>query len=48
MLRGFGFRKIHFQKMHYKAIFHIKDKTVYIDAIFHDLQDYENILNELS
>lgn len=43
-LREKGLRKIHFRKMRYKMIYHVIESTVFIDAIFHDLQDYEGIL----
>lgn len=43
-LRALEIRKIHFAKMSYKIFFHLKENnTVIIDAICHDLQDFENI-----
>ena len=39
-----GFRKIHFGKYKYKLVFHMKGNTAIIDNLFHDKQDYENIL----
>ncbi len=37
-------RKIHLLHHAYKIIYRIEDKNVYIEAIFHDLQNYEDLL----
>lgn len=44
LLRMKGYRTIHFQRHKYLMIYSIHDGTVYVEGIYHDLQDYENIL----
>ena len=39
-----GIRKIHLRKYKYKIFYHIVGKTVIIDALIHDSQDFENVL----
>ncbi len=34
------YREAHFQKMSYKIVFRIEDKSVYVVGVFHDLEDY--------
>lgn len=51
MLKALGYRSISFQRHRYIMIYHINGRTAYVDAIYHQLQDYENtfadmILNE--
>lgn len=41
-LRNLGYRTIHFKYHNYFMLYRIHDDTVYVDAIYHDLQDYEN------
>lgn len=41
-LRDLGYRTIHFKRHNYFMLYRIQDDTVYIDAIYHDLQDYED------
>ena len=36
-----GYRKIHFLKHAYIMIYRIEENTVYVDRIYHELQDYE-------
>lgn len=43
-LRGLGYRTIHFKRHNYFMLYRIQDDTVYVDAIYHDLQNYEDIL----
>lgn len=42
--RKIGLRKAHLKQHNYKVIFHTDDNTIMIDAVFHDKQDYENLL----
>lgn len=44
-LRQLGYRRINFLNHRYFMMYRIEDKVVYVDNIFHDLQDYENRLN---
>ena len=37
-----GYRRINFRSHKYFMLYRIQKKTVVIDRIFHDLQDYEN------
>ena len=41
-LRKLGYRRINFAGHKYFMLYRIVDNLVYIDGIFHDLQDYEN------
>ncbi len=42
------YRMIPFRRHHYLMLYRIENDTVYVDAIYHQLQDYENIfINEL-
>lgn len=43
-LRALGYRMIHFKYHRYFMLYRIEDDKVYVDAIYHDLQDYEGIL----
>ena len=38
-LAFYGYRVISFKKHHYKMIYRIKNDTVIIDGVYHDLQD---------
>lgn len=40
-LRDLGYHTIHFKHHNYFMLYRIQDGTVYVDAIYHDLQDYE-------
>ena len=40
-LRNIGYRRLEFQKHDYFMLYRIKEKTAIVDAIFHDLQDFE-------
>ncbi len=43
-LRALGYRTIHLKRHKYFMLYKIVDICVYIIGIYHDLQDYENIL----
>lgn len=43
LLKKNGYRTINFQRHHYLMVYRVEDLTVYVDAIYHQLQDYENI-----
>lgn len=43
-LQAKGYRIIHFQKHRYLMVYRIDGDKVYVEGIYHDLQDYENIL----
>lgn len=42
-LKSDGYRAIHFMRHRYLMLYRIEGATVYVDAIYHQLQDYENI-----
>lgn len=47
-LRELEYRIIHFKRHRYIMLYRIEGTIAYVDAIYHQLQDYENILaNEL-
>lgn len=41
-LRQLGYRRINFLNHRYFLLYRVIDQVVFIDNIFHDLQDYEN------
>lgn len=43
-LRAPGYRTIHFKNHRYFMLYRLDQNKVYVDAIYHDMQDYENIL----
>lgn len=43
-LRTLGYRTIHFRRHSYFMLYKIVDRCAYVIGIYHDLQDYENIL----
>ncbi len=43
-LRSLGYRTIRFKRHSYFMLYRIEDEKVYVDGIYHDLQDYESIL----
>ncbi|SEM44958.1 Plasmid stabilization system protein ParE [Butyrivibrio sp. ob235] len=45
-LANLGYRKIRFMKHRYFLLYRVEDDTAIVDAIFHDLQDYENVFKE--
>ena len=44
-LRELGYRRINFLAHRYFMLYRIEKDTVYVDNIFHELQDYENKMN---
>ena len=44
-LRELGYRRINFLSHRYFMLYRIENGTVYVDNIFHELQDYENKMN---
>ena len=45
-LRTLGYKKIRLRKHRYLFIFRIQNDVAYIDAMYHELQDYENLFKE--
>lgn len=45
ILRAKGYRIIHFRKHRYLMIYTIDGDRACVEGIYHDLQDYENILH---
>lgn len=43
VLAKYGYRKIKFAKHRFVMLYRIQDKTVIVDGMFHELQDYEGI-----
>lgn len=43
-LQTLGYRTIHLAQHQYFMVYRIESNTVYVEGIYHDLQDYENIL----
>ena len=43
-LRKLGFHKIHFQRHKYLLVYRIKQNSVIIEGMYHELQDYETTL----
>ena len=41
-LKIFEYRRINFLNHRYFMLYRIVEKTVFVDAVFHELQDYEN------
>jgi len=46
VLRDRGYHLIHFKKHNYVMLYKITGKDVYVSAIYHTLQDYENLFSE--
>ena len=44
-LRELGYHRINFLSHRYFMLYRVEDTTVYIDGIFHELQDFENKIN---
>lgn len=42
VLRGLGYRGIKFEKHDYVMLYRIDGQTVYVDGIYHSMQDYES------
>ena len=43
-LKKWGYRRINFLSHRYFLLYRIVDNTVYVDNVFHELQDYESSL----
>ncbi len=43
-LKELEYRRINFQNHRYFMLYRVENDTVYVDGIFHELQDYENKL----
>lgn len=41
-LKELGYRRIHFLSHRYFILYRIENDTVFVDSIFHELQDYES------
>ncbi|MDO4332231.1 MAG: type II toxin-antitoxin system RelE/ParE family toxin [Eubacteriales bacterium] len=41
-LKKLGYRRINFLSHRYFMLYRVEENTVFIDNIFHELQDYEN------
>lgn len=49
LLKKEGYRVIHFMRHRYLMLYRVEGETVYIDAVYHQLQNYENTFaNELN
>ena len=46
MLEKHGYRQMNFLHHRYLMLYRIEDQTVYVDAIYHQLQDYENTFTD--
>jgi plasmid stabilization system protein ParE len=44
-LKELGYRRINFLSHRYFMLYRIENDTVYVDNIFHELQDCENKMN---
>jgi toxin ParE1/3/4 len=41
-LKALGYRRINFRFHRYFMLYRVEDDKVYVDNVFHELQDYEN------
>lgn len=46
ILAKYGYRKIRFAKHKFVMLYRIQDRTVILDGMFHELQDYEGLLTD--
>ena len=44
-LKELGYRRINFMTHRYFMLYRIEESTVFVDNIFHELQDYENMMS---
>lgn len=44
-LKELGYHRINFLSHRYFILYRVENDTVYVDNIFHELQDYENKMN---
>ena len=42
-LRKLGYRTIHFARHRYFYVYSVREDTAFVEAEYHDLQDYENL-----
>lgn len=45
-LQRLGYRSIRFSRHRYIMLYRVTGETAYIDAIYHELQDYENLFTD--
>lgn len=45
VLRSLGYRAIGFQRHRYVMLYRVEEKTAYVDGIYHQIQDYENLFS---
>ena len=45
-LHHLGYHIIHFKSHKYLMLYRIENQTAYIEAIYHELQDYENLFSD--
>lgn len=43
LLKKYGYRPMNFLRHRYLMLYRVEGQTAYVDAIYHQLQDYENI-----
>ncbi len=43
-LRKLGFHKIHFQRHRYLLVYRVKQDSVIVEGMYHELQDYEKMI----
>ncbi len=41
-LQSMGYRRLNLEKTKYFLLYRIENSTVFVDGVFHQLQDYEN------
>ena len=46
-LKALGYRKLSFTRHRYIMLYRIENQTAYVDAVYHQLQDYENTFSDL-
>lgn len=44
-LKKMGFHKIHFQRHRYLLVYRVKQDSVIVEGMYHELQDYENSIS---
>ncbi|MCI9325479.1 type II toxin-antitoxin system RelE/ParE family toxin [Lachnospiraceae bacterium 54-11] len=47
-LKELGYRSVNFKEHRYTMIYRVNGREVYVEAIYHQLQDYENIFADES
>lgn len=47
LLQKNGYRIINFQRHRYLMLYRVEGQTAYVDAIYHQLQDYESIFTDI-